>query len=302
LSGRRLPPLIAATVATVACLTGPRVEAQERDDRVGIVIAVQLEVTNDEADHIGDAMADAVRTELHLDTIAGAEARRRLPPGGIPQDCLSDASCRNDIGRRLDADQLLFVATVSLAGETQIDTTWTDVGSGRMMSRPKLIVGAGADLASLMREHVHTLIPETKQEKPAPAQPAAAPAKVVVIHDAPRAEVEGSGRHMTWPVWTAAGIGLAALAGGTVFALRANDDYNNLEDANCRDFANPTCTSDKLDQGKTNALVADVLFVSSVAAGATAAVLYVLSADESPPAVGVTASNGGLTMAWQGRF
>ena len=71
----RLHPLIVAAIAAGALLLGlGRVaRADERVPRVGIVVTVQVNVTDLEATLLAERLGDALQDKLYVDVIAGRD-------------------------------------------------------------------------------------------------------------------------------------------------------------------------------------------------------------------------------------
>lgn len=268
--------------------------------RVGIVITTEVNITPRDADALTMELAEALRQELAVDVIAGAEARRRLPPGGLPEGCVATAGCREDLGQRLDAAELLLLVMVRIGDRVQIDPTWANVASGQVISRDALVLAAEDSRAAVFVEAAPRLLPHLVREA---APPPDGPHIIVV----PGAGAADSGRHMTTHGWIAAGVGAAALVGGTIFALSAQSKFQSLDDAGCR---TGPCLPADVDTLERHALTADVLLATSMAAGVTTLVLYLRSAGEAPPAGGtaerspvtVGAGPGGLTVLVGGAF
>lgn len=250
-------------VATALGAAAPSARA-DSDRRVGLVVTLSVNLSDDDARALATELAVAIRDKLGIDVIAGAEADRRLPPEGLPDECIGDPSCRNDLGRRLDADELLLLVVVKMGYDIHIDATWANVASGRTSSRPRVELTAGADRNKLLRDAVPLLLPHIKRDA-APASPQF----VVVTRDG-----GDSGHRMTTPTWIATGVAGAGLIGGTVFALSARNKFDGLEQDECRLMQ---CTDDRIDGGKRHALYADILFGTALAAGTTAVVLYLMS-------------------------
>lgn len=97
-----------------------------------------------------------------------------------------------------------------------------------------------------------------------------------------------------------AGIGALSLAGGAYFAIKASHEYRQLE-SDC----SPHCTSEQSSSVHTQAVVADVLFLSSLAALGGAAWLYFDRGSATQigrPALGIQPRTGGAELDLRGAF
>jgi hypothetical protein len=279
--------------------------AQEAPPRVGVVTALAVNASRAEADALADAMGAALADELIVDVIAGTQAARRLPPQGLPDDCVAQPDCIADVATRLAADQLLLLVVVRVGDELQVDTTWVEVSTGRSASRPAIMLGSGDEPARVFAARATQLLPGVRERPDGPPPPGAS--TTVHFNAAPEVTVIEVPRHMTTGTWIAGGVAGAALIGGTVFGLSAWSKRGEAEDA-CQ----PTngCAPGHpdyalLDQVEDTALVADLLFGVAIGAGITAAVLYLTSDGErtvTTPAVGVGATGDTVGITVGGRF
>ncbi len=257
----------------MASLMAGAASARAEALRIGGVVATRVNVTEGEADALGSALGDALRDQLVVDVVAGAEARRRLPAGGMPEDCVAQPTCLQDIGERLGADEVLFLVVVRIGPRVQIDSTWSRPREGQVASRAAMVLEDGEQGApALFASRSRRLFPE------APVRLASAPLA---------GERASSRRRITRGVGIAGAVSLAALAGGIGLALAARSDYDELEDDGCAQAACPE-VNDRVDSMENKALAADVLFGASAVAAGVAVILYFGSGsgEESPVRVG----------------
>ncbi|HEU5057328.1 MAG TPA: hypothetical protein VFU21_12415 [Kofleriaceae bacterium] len=274
-------PVLAA--ATLAGVTSARAEGL----RIGVVVATRVNVTEGEADALGSALADALRDQLVVDVVAGAESRRRLPAGGMPEDCVAQPSCVRDVAERLGADELLFLVVVRLGPRVQIDPTWARPRTEQVASRAAIVIEDGKQGApDLFAGRARRLFPE-------------APVRLV---NAPLTGERGSrGRRITRGAGIAGAVSLAALAGGIGLALAARSDYDELEADGCDRSACPG-VDDRVDSMEDKALAADVLFGASAVAAGVAVILYLGSGSGEEAPVRVGADSHGAHVWLGGRF
>lgn len=303
-------PLSLWLAALVCTALATEAAAQPSPQRVGIVVTTAVNVSDDEADALSAALGHALEEGLGVVVTAGAETRRRLPLDGLSEGCVADAACRGDLGQRLDADELLMLVVARVGTRVQVDTTWVDVATGKVASRPVLVLDTGAEPAEVFRGAGATLLPHI-QPPPRPQGPGLAtagpgpgpgPARTV-----------RTGRRMTTGVWIAAGVSAAALAGGASFGVLSLTGYGDLEERGCKTMA---CPASDIDTLARNGTAADILYGVSILAGATALVLYLSSDEEilapaeraarprsgARPLVGVGVGPGQVHIQVGGRF
>ena len=273
----RLPFAIVSVVTTL-CLSA-HVARAESPRRVAIIPQLAVNVDDRRVVALTEELAETLHQRLVVDAIGGVDVSRRLPTEGLPDDCLVQKACVDDLGVRLDADELIFVVLVQVGQDIQVDATWIDVATGRSASRPRLVLDAEARAGTVFGEAATRLLPDAEVRS-----------RTVVV-SAPRARP----RRMTTPAWITAGTGGALLATGVVFGVMARGTYNRCE----RDR---DCSDDELDTMERHALTADVTVSLAIGAGIATGVLWWLSGGESEPVVGVGAAPGTATITYGGRF
>ena len=289
---RRLYPVVIGLALALWASTA----AADDQRRIGIIVSVYVNVSADDARAIATELGDVLRKERPVDIIAGLETERRMPEGGLPDECVAKPECRNDLGRRLDADELLML--VEMGGRIQIDATWANVASGKVTSRPQIAIEPGDDRAAIFTEAVPLLLPHIKQ-----AEPNKGPAIVIV----PTTQQKSSSRHFTTATWVATGLSAAAFIGGGIFALSAQQKFASLEDDGCRDAP---CDPAEIDSLRTRALAADILFGVAAVSAVTALWLYLRSDNRSgdeqtppkPSTVRVNAGPNSIALGIGGSF
>ncbi len=277
--------LIAGLFLASAVLAGAA-SARAEGLRIGVVIATRVNVTEGEADALASTLGDALQGQLVADVVAGAESRRRLP-ATMPEDCVAQPACVQDIAERLGADELLFLVVVRLGPRVQIDSTWARPKTQQVASRSALVIedgkqGAPAVFAGAARR----LFPE---------------APVAVVSSPVAVETRSRGRRITRGVGIAGAVSVAALAGGIGLALAARSDYDDLEADGCDQMACPG-VGDRIDAMENKALAADVLFGASAVAAGVAAILYLGSGGVEQAPVSVGADSHGAHVWLGGHF
>ncbi|HVV86527.1 MAG TPA: hypothetical protein VHE35_25895 [Kofleriaceae bacterium] len=223
--------------------------------RVAVVIDLVASVAPDRAASLGEALADALQRELDVDAIGGGDVERRLPAGGVPDDCLATPACIADLGSRLDANQLLFLSIAQVGGTARIDATWVDVASGLAVSRPRIDLDADTRAAEVFSAAAQRLLPDAPRRLEQTKGP------------------RGPHHHMTGLTWALGGVAVAALGGGVGIGLAARGTYDRCD----RDP--DSCDDDTRSGIRTHAVIADALFATALAGAVTATVLYLRSND-----------------------
>jgi len=245
--------------------------------------AINLEITR--VDALSQDLADALRTELEVDTVAGLEVRRRLPDAGLPPDCVVNQACIADVARRLEAQQLLFVVMIDTgtSGAIQVDTTWVDAASHASAARPAIQVPSTGDARSRFAAAATQFLPDA----PVRAKPAGGIGRMSPT----------VGRHFTLASYLTAGVALAGAGVGVGMGLRTRTKYRD-----CEDLAplGEKCASDQRDSIRQSALIADLGWGLAIAGTIATAVLYGTSG-EAPHLV-VEPTRGGVAVSAVGRF
>lgn len=261
----------------------PRVASAERV-KVAIVpgTAVNLEITR--VDALAQDLADALRTELDVDTIAGLEVRRRLPDAGLPPDCVVNQACIADLARRLEAEQLLFVVMIDTgtSGAIQVDTTWVDSVNRKRAARPAIQVPTTGDTRSRFAAAATQLLPDAEvRAKPVPG---------VGRMTAP------VGRHFALASYVTAGVSVVGLGVGISLGLSARSKYNDCD----RRAPSGQCPTADRDSIRSTALLADLGWALAIGGMIATGVLYATSS-ESPRLI-VEPTPTGVAVTAVGRF
>lgn len=246
--------------------------------RVAVLIGEVLGLEAADADALGASLATALNDKLMVDAIGGSDVARRLPPAGLPDECLSTPACVVDLGARLDADRLLVLAVVRAGAALQIDATMIVVSTGATAPRPRLQLSDLGSADALFAEAASRYLPEAET-------------RVVVTRGG------GSRRPITRAVWITGGVGLAALAGSGILGLTIKSKYDR-----CNDNGSPCEPSTKRSLHQQT-VIADVTLGLGLAAVATAIVLYVRTPREtSDVQPAVSPVDGGAVVGVGGRF
>ena len=309
--GRHLRALIAGAASMVAA--SPVTHAQsKRVSRVGVVVAVHVNMSDDDAQALGEQIGEGLRDTLVIDVVAGAQAARRLPPNGVGELCVARPECVKDTAQRLDADQLLFLTVVKLGKRVQVEPTWTDATGAQSASRDTVVLDAGASAREVFAGAASRVLPDIAvRSKSAPVEEPTPPAggdtppvpatsghsDLVVTTPAPALR-----RRIHLGTWIAGGVALGALAGGVAFGLAARSAKNDLEHDHCGETQ--VCADSRVDSLEKKMLWADV-FYATAAVSAGAAVFIQLKwggrAEPAPVSVAPT-SDGGAALLLRGAF
>lgn len=264
--------LVGTAAAPVHAQPGPRPSLTDDESlpKVAVVVEVAVGVDAARARDLARELAAALSARLMVDSRGGEPVIERLPPGGLPDGCLARPACVTDVARRLEVDELLFIALVQLGDQLQIDASWTDAGGTRTVSRPQLRLLPGDDPAEVFRDRAITLLPDARLRR-------AAPSTLPVVP--PR------GRRLSAPTVATAAIAAVGLGAGIGLGLSTRSSYLACE----RDG----CDADARDAIRTRGLLADVSFGVAAVAAVTSVVFYLRSAPSGPPPVGVELAAGG---------
>jgi hypothetical protein len=255
--------------------------------RVAIVPGIAVNMDAARVDALAQDMAEALSSELIVEAIGGLEVRRRLPADGLPPDCVATPSCVEDVARRLDVPQLLFVVMVDTggAGSIQVDSTWVEAATGKSVSRSAIDIAVISEAKARFAGAARQLLPD------APVRPKS---KVVGVDGSMSKEIP---RHFTVASYVTAGIGLVGLGIGIGVGLRTRGLYDDC------DKPNAPCSEGREDKIRTNALIADLGFVAALGGAVATTILYMTSGSESRLVVNPNPNaDGGAGVMYVGRF
>jgi hypothetical protein len=249
---------------------------------VGVIASVEVNVDARRAEALTGTLADALRDKLIVDSIGGVDVTRRMPDGGLPEDCIAQPACIAQIGKRLEADQLLFLVIVQVGHTIQIDSTWADVATGKTVARPSVKLDDDARAAKVFGDAAIKLLPDEPLR----------PSKTLVIHEGGGAQT--TPRRLTTVTYVTGGAAIAALGGAVVLGAMTKSAFDA-----CNDPAH-ACTSDAISSVHTKGIVADSLGVLGIGAAVATTFLYLRSGGET---IAVTpTAGGGAAVTFGGRF
>jgi hypothetical protein len=213
--------------------------------------------------------------------------------------CADDSSCVAEIGGALGAGYLLVGTYGKLGALFRIDMKLVETKHGRVLERFGYSVeGREEELASTVQLGVRTLLAAIPGAPPAEKVAAQATLTAAPGAPGPVAPTPPASRRRMWG-WVAGGIGIAALAGGTIVGLQARSALDAEKKAavagNYADF-----TRNRSDV-KSKSRVADALFAGG-ALGLGAGLYLYLTGKPAPVAVAALPLPGGVVAAVEGRF
>jgi hypothetical protein len=299
--GRR--SALCAGLAALVLAAAPGV-ARAGVSRVGVVVATAVNMSDADADALASRLGEAVRGKLEVDVVAGTDARRRLPPAGVPDDCVARPDCVRDVADRLGGDELLFLFVVRIGPHVQIDVTWSDPDAGAIASRSALIVPAtgGAEEDRVFEAAPGRLLPHASPRAPQASEPDREHATELVSSPTPMPERRG--RHINTGALVSGVVSVAALATGVGFAVAAREDYDQLEEDGC-DVTACRGVNRRVDRMEHRALAADILFAGAGVAAATGIIFYLTSGAGSESRLEIGAApraGGGALLSLGGAF
>ncbi|HTR54366.1 MAG TPA: hypothetical protein VMJ10_26920 [Kofleriaceae bacterium] len=279
-------------VVTTALLAAPALASADRI-KVAVVPGIAVNLDAGRVDALSQDLAEALATELDVDAIGGLEVRRKLPPDGLPPECVATPSCTADVAKRVGANQLLFVVMVDSGGAVQMDATWIEPAAGKQAQRPAIDLTSSVDEAA--KEKFQAVARQLLPDAPVRAKPQAQAAPSSVNLKIDTRMTEATPRHLTLPAYITGGATIAGLGVGIAFGLATRSKYDACDDA-----AAP-CSDGKKSTIRNFALAADAgLFVATGAAIATA-VLWATSS-EGPHVIVTPTPDGGAGVTAVGSF
>lgn len=259
--------------------------AERPHAKVAVVPGIVVNLAAARVDALTQTLAEALQAELEVDAIGGVEVRRRLPPAGLPSDCVASEPCIADVARRLDADQLLFVVMIDTgsSGAIQIDSTWVDPVAHRSGSRPAIDIATIGDARSRFAAAASQLLPD------APVRPRPQASLGRMSEPVPR--------HFTLPAYLTAGVTLVGLGVGVSLGVDARTRYNDCA-AQAHDGI--ACSQSRKDAIRRIDLAADAGWAVAIGGTIATSILYAMSGEASH--VIVEPVPGGAAVTVSGRF
>ncbi len=244
-------------------------------------VAVNIDAAR--VDALSQDLANALAAELEVEAIGGLEVRRRLPPDGLPPDCVATPACASDVARRLDVQQLLFVVMVDAGGTVQIDSTWVEPATNKTVARPAIDIAVITEAKSRFASAATQLLPDA----PVRPKPKTTGLDGETFKTIPR--------HFTVTSYATAGFAVVGLGVGIGFGLRTRSLYNDC------DAQMQPCTDSQKDKIRNSALIADLGYLAAIGGAVATAIFYATSGSESRLIVNPNAEGGG-GVTYVGRF
>ena len=272
-------------LAVALALMSRSASADRTRPKVAVVPGIVVNLAAARVDALTQTLAEALQAELEVDAIGGVEVRRRLPPAGLPSDCVASEPCIADVARRLGAEQLLFLVLIDTGatGAIQIDSTWVDPVAHRSGSRPAIDIATIADARARFAAAASQLLPDA------------------AVRPRPQASLgrmsQPVPRHVTLPVYVTAGATLVGLGVGISLGLDARSRYN---DCTALAHAGTACSQARKDAIRRIDLVADAGWLVAIGGTIATAILYATSSEASH--VIVEPVPGGAAVTAFGRF
>ena len=254
--------------------------------KVAVVPGVAVNIDAARVDALGQDLAEALSAELVVDAVGGLEVRRKLPPDGVPADCVTTPACAADVAKKTGAQQLLFVVMVDSGGAVQVDTTWVEPTTGKNVSRPAIdLTSTGdSDAKAKFASAATTLLPDAAL-RPKPKQGINIDTRMT----------EGTPRHLTPPAMATGAATVVGLGVGIAFGLQTRSKYND-----CNTDVTCGVNDPRRDTIRTDGLIADAGFLVATGAAIATVVLYMTSAEA--PHVMIAPSPEGGSVSLIGRF
>ena len=207
---------------------------------------------------------------------------RGFAPALLPEQqraatmCGEDAECLATLGRRANVGWVLAIGLGTAGKQTLFSALLVEVETGKVQSRSSLQAATSSfDVATMARDAVKTLFEGvTPKVALVPVEPPPLPKPEPVVIVAPPAPPS----HPLRPAAIGTTIGAGALAiGGGVLTVVAQQHYAGLAQTAAADRAQ----ADAAQRGLN--VAADVTVGAAIAAGVTAAVLFIIDANRTSP-------------------
>jgi hypothetical protein len=279
----------AVAVLMIACATATA-QPDAAKTRVAIIPGVAVNIGPTRVDALTQDLADALDAELMVDAVGGLEVRRQLR-ADLPDGCVTQPACVQEVAKATGASQLLFVVMIDAGGDAiSVDTTWVDVATGKAIGRPPVSLTNTSDVDAKAKFQLAatSLLPDLPL-KPKPKQTVAVGIDGKVV--------AGTPRHITIPAIITAGTTVVGLGLWIGFGLDARSHYNS-----CQAIATTTGCGDNTRNGiKHLDIGADVGWGLALASAIATGVLFATSGESPHLIVAPTEGTGAAVLAI-GRF
>jgi hypothetical protein len=256
-----------SVVLAVALALLPRPASADRPRaKIAVVPGIVVNLDPARVDALTQELAEALHAELEIEAIGGVEVRRRLPPAGLPVDCVASEPCIADVARRLEAEQLLFVVMIDTA------------------SRPAIDIAVIADARSRFAAVAPQLLPD------APVRRKPSGGNLGRMSDP-------MPRHFALPSYLTTGATVVGLGVGLSLGLDARTRY---DDCSAQAHDGTACSQSRKDAIRRIALIADAGWVLAIGGTLATAILYATSGEASH--VIVEPVPGGAAVSATGSF
>jgi hypothetical protein len=280
-------------VLMIVCATAsaqPAAGATPTPTRVAIIPGVAVNIGPTRVDALTQDLADALNAELVVDAAGGLEVRRELA-ADLPDGCVTQPACVQQVAKATGAAQLLFVVMIDAGGDAiSVDMTWVDAATGKSIGRPPVSLTNTSDVDAKAKFQLaaKSLLPDL------PLKPKSKQTVGVGIDGR---VVAGTPRHVTLPAMITAGTTLVGLGMWIGFGLDARSKYNS-----CQAVATTTgCSQNTRDGIKHLDIGADVGWGLALASAIATGVLYATSGEATHLIVAPTEGTGASVLA-VGRF
>ena len=258
--------------------------------KVAIVPTVAVNLDAARVDALTADLAEALVAELDLDAVGGLEVRRALPAEGVPAECVTTPACAEDISKRLQANQILFLVMVGTGNALQVDATWVEPSTGHQAARPPTDVANMNDAKVRFAAVAHTLLPDAPVRKK--VVPGGGGTNGVMSKAVPL--------HFTTASYVTAAVTVVGVGVGASLGFMTRGKYNDC------DSPVASCTQSKKDSIRLTGLVADAGWLIAIGGAVATGILYATSG-ESPhliiaPSESATGGVAGVTIGAIGRF
>jgi hypothetical protein len=279
----------AAPLLLLACASASA-QPTSTSVRVAVIPGIAVNIGPTRVDALTQDLAEALSTELLVDAVGGLEVRRELP-ADLPDNCVTQPSCIQNVAKVTGAQQLLFTVMVDAGGGAiSVDTTWIDVASGKIAPRPPISLTNTSDVDAKAKFQLaaRSLLPD------APVRPKP---KTVAVGIAGQV-VAGTPRHVTVPAMITAGTAVVGLGMWIGFGLDARSKYNGCQ---AELAAGAACTPGRRDAIKHLDLGADIGWGIALASAIATGILYATSG-ESAHLIVAPSEGAGASVFAVGRF
>lgn len=272
-------------------------------EKAGVLLQPGAGMDKERSDDMTEILVNEMGSRRDFFFVSKEELRARFEKESksSPDACVKDIACFHEVGRLLALD-LMVVGTISIQEQaykieiTRVsmtdypDRSWTYEAKGGISILIARVRSAAADI--LLRQDTFVAVKQDRRALDAVVAPLPPMEQLKVVKQAPSLPKKGASVQRIL-AYSTAGVAVVATGVGGYFFWKTKDIESFLNDkcSNSNGYNSKECPyteqtiSEKVSQGKSSVLLANVFFGVAGAVAVGSALLFVLEPDDKPSPV-----------------